>query len=410
MPENAIEVRGVGKRYKLGHQSAGYATVRDSLTAALRPRRGRAEPPDEVWALRDVDLTIHESEAVGIVGTNGAGKSTLLRILARITEPSVGVTRTRGRVGVMLEVGTGFHPELTGRENVFLSGAVMGMSRGDIRRRFDEIVAFAGVEPFLETPLKRYSSGMQLRLAFAVAAHLEPELMLVDEILAVGDVEFQRRCLQRMRRLSEEGRTVVFVSHDLGAVTRLCTRAVWAEHGRIVRDGDATEVVQAYYAKALGQAGQVELPVDGDVGVSHVAITNDTGAVLRQPRRDESLWVALQLVANRAVPDVDLGLYLVATDGSVLLHETWSDQPHLPELLPESGRYVVRLRIPPMLRAGDYTLGLWLGSDHESFVDREVLSFSLMPLPDDRREAIGRRRAVQPAVDWSSARVDLPQG
>jgi lipopolysaccharide transport system ATP-binding protein len=228
-----IEARGVGKQYRLGENAAMYGTLREALGTALRRGGGRSGPTRDIWALRDVDLSVHEGEAMGLIGSNGAGKTTLLRILARITEPTVGVTRTRGRVGALLEVGTGFHPELSGRDNVFLSGAVMGMTRSDVRRRFGEIIEFAGVEAFADTPLKRYSSGMRLRLAFAVAAHLEPELMLVDEVLAVGDYDFQRRCLNRMATLREEGRTVVFVSHDLGAITRLCSRAVWIDHGRV---------------------------------------------------------------------------------------------------------------------------------------------------------------------------------
>jgi ABC-type polysaccharide/polyol phosphate transport system ATPase subunit len=230
-----IEVQGVGKRYRLGEQAAAYGTLRDSLSSVFRRRGGDTKARKEFWALRDVDLTIHEGEALGLVGGNGAGKTTLLRILARITDPTVGVTRTRGRVGALLEVGTGFHPELSGRDNVFLSGAVMGMTRRDIRRRFDEIVEFSGVEQFIDTPLKRYSSGMRLRLAFAVAAHLEPELMLVDEVLAVGDSDFQRRSLARMATLREEGgrssssamtsgRSRAFAPERCGSITGGCRR------------------------------------------------------------------------------------------------------------------------------------------------------------------------------------------
>jgi ABC-2 type transport system ATP-binding protein/lipopolysaccharide transport system ATP-binding protein len=402
--DSAIEARGLGKRYRLGEQQAAYGTLRDALAGvARRDRRGR---DIEHWALRDVDLTVREGEALGIVGQNGAGKSTLLKILARITEPTTGFTRTRGRVGVMLEVGTGFHPELTGRENVFLAGAVMGMTRRDVRRRFDEIVTFAGVEPFLDTPLKRYSSGMQLRLAFAVAAHLEPELMLVDEILAVGDVEFQRRCLSRMNRLSEEGRTVLFVSHDLGAVTRLCSRAIWTDRGRIIRDGDPTDIVREYYAKVLGQGGQATFEIDGEIGVTRVAIADELGGLLHQPTRGEPFAIEADIVARRPYHDLDVGIYVRDRDGTMLTHEWWSDQPELPSIATEAGHYRVTLHLPPLLRAGEYVVGLWIGNDQTEHFHREVLQLVVVPQTGDRQHWLTRRRLIQPCVRWSSRSLE----
>lgn len=225
MGRNAVEVENVSKRYRLGQNQAGYATLRETLAGAFRGRRQRRRNAEDLWALKDIDLELGEGEALGIIGRNGAGKSTLLKLLARITDPTTGVVRTRGRLGSLLEVGTGFHPELTGRENVYLNGAILGMTRRDIDQRFDEIVAFSGVERFLDTPIKRYSSGMNLRLAFAVAAHLEPDIMVVDEVLAVGDAQFQRKCVGKMASVEREGRTVLFVSHDLDAITRQIGRA-----------------------------------------------------------------------------------------------------------------------------------------------------------------------------------------
>lgn len=407
-PPPVIELQGVGKHYDLDQQRAAYGTLRDSLTAAVSPRARRRLAPREIWALRDVDLVVGEGEALGIIGNNGAGKTTLLRILARITQPSTGVSRTRGRVGALLEVGTGFHPELSGRDNVLLSGAVMGMTRADVRRRYDEIVEFAGVGAFMETPLKRYSSGMRLRLAFAVAAHLEPELMLVDEILAVGDMDFQRRCLQRMSSLSGEGRTVVFISHDLGAVTRLCSRAVWIEHGQVREDGDTDRVVKDYFASVLGQPGRVELAVDGDAGVTSVAITDGHGSVLEQPKRSEPLQVEIRLQVPQPIAGLDLAVWILAADGERFLDESWSDQDGMPELAPDGAGYVVRLGIPPVLRAGDYVVGVWLGTELHTYVYQDVLPFTLLPAPDDRQVWVTRPRLVQPPVTWERERIDTP--
>ena len=268
MSDPAIQVLSVGKRYRLG-QRAGYVSLRDSLTTmasapgrALRSifhaRRGNAESDQIFWALRDITFSVQPGEAVGIIGRNGAGKSTLLKILSRITEPTVGKVTLRGRVASLLEVGTGFHPELTGRENIYLNGAILGMRRLEIQRRFDEIVEFAEVERFLETPVKHYSSGMYMRLAFAVAAHLEPEILLVDEVLAVGDASFQRKCLNKMESVGKHGRTVFFVSHNMPAITRLCPRAIMLDRGTVYRDGQSPQVVSAYLRSGLGTAAQRE--------------------------------------------------------------------------------------------------------------------------------------------------------
>lgn len=269
MSEWAIRAAGLGKRYRLG-QDAPYGALRDSLAAGARglARRlagrggqGRAvSRRAELWALRGVDFTLPTGSVVGLIGRNGAGKSTLLKLLARITPPTEGEARLRGRVGALLEVGTGFHPELTGRENIFLAAAIMGMSRADVRLRFDRIVEFAGVEAFLDTPVKRYSSGMHTRLAFAVAAHLEPEILLVDEVLAVGDARFQRKCLGRMDEVAREGRTVVFVSHAMTSVTRLCPQAMLLEGGRLAAQGPTAEVVARYLRGDLGSQAQAAWP------------------------------------------------------------------------------------------------------------------------------------------------------
>jgi lipopolysaccharide transport system ATP-binding protein len=250
-----ITVEGLGKQYRLG-ATVGHTTLRESLMAIFKhPWRGGAAMGQTLWALRDVTFTLAEGEVLGVIGANGAGKSTLLKILSRITEPTTGRALLYGRVGSLLEVGTGFHSELSGRENVYLSGAILGMRRREIDRKFDDIVGFAEVERFLDTPVKRYSSGMYLRLAFAVAAHLEPEILLVDEILAVGDAAFQRKCLGKMGDVAREGRTVLFVSHNMAAIEALCSRCLLLEAGSVAADGEPAAVIERYLASALSRRG-----------------------------------------------------------------------------------------------------------------------------------------------------------
>jgi lipopolysaccharide transport system ATP-binding protein len=258
MSQPAIQIEGIGKKYRLGPRES-YRSLRESLVrigsapARLMSRLAGKGPVDEVfWALRDVSFSVQPGEIVGIIGRNGAGKSTLLKILSRITNPTEGRVTLRGRVGSLLEVGTGFHPELTGRENIFLNGAILGMRRKETQERFDEIVAFAEVEQFLDTAVKHYSSGMYMRLAFAVAAHLEPEILLVDEVLAVGDASFQKKCLNKMESVSRHGRTIFFVSHNMTSITRLCGRAIMLENGRVFQDGAAAAVVTTYLRSGLG--------------------------------------------------------------------------------------------------------------------------------------------------------------
>jgi len=270
----ALTAEGLSKSYRIGGSADRYDTLREALSRGVRRRgRGAPAPADRtVWALRDVSFEIQIGEAVGLIGRNGAGKTTLLRVLSRITEPTAGCAHVAGRVGSLLEVGTGFHPELTGRENVFLNGAILGMRKRDVERNLDPIVEFAGVERFLDTPVKRYSSGMQVRLAFAVAAHLETEILLVDEILAVGDAEFQRRCLGKMEGLADSGRTVILVSHNMANITRLCSRAILLRDGAIVEDGAAGDVVARYLGGEHGTAAFRTWPGDDAPGDEHVRL------------------------------------------------------------------------------------------------------------------------------------------
>jgi len=286
----AIRVQGLGKRFRLGEYEP-YGTLRDTIargaTSAARRMRGRAPSENgkrgkHVWAVKDVSFDIEEGEVVGLIGRNGAGKTTLLKLLSGITEPTEGRAEVRGLLSSLLEVGTGFHPELTGRENVQLNGAILGMRRAEIRRKFDEIVSFAGVEEFIDTPIKRYSTGMQVRLAFSVAAHLESDILLVDEVLAVGDLEFQRKCMGRMEEASSMGRTVLFVSHSVASIMRLCPRVILLDKGGIVRDGAAGDVVKTYLDSGLGTTASREwtpdtAPGDEVARIKSVRVLDENG-------------------------------------------------------------------------------------------------------------------------------------
>lgn len=331
MPEIAIQVENLGKRYRIGQRERYYA-LRDII--ARLPRRAAAwvggrlgrrvtgQNLDYVWALKDVSFEVERGEVVGIIGRNGAGKTTLLKILSRITEPTEGCARLNGRVGSLLEVGTGFHPELTGRENIYLSGAILGMRRSEIARKFDEIVSFAQVEKFIDTPVKHYSSGMYMRLAFAVAAHLEPEILLVDEVLAVGDLEFQKKCLGKMEEVSRGGsRTVLFVSHQMNQIRRLCQRVIWLDGGRIVRSGPTHEVVSAYEAALTsGEWLRQERPDAPRVKARFLRWE------IVEPRNDQPniltslgpVSVKFLLQVNESIRVTDHGLALFNTDGLMI--------------------------------------------------------------------------------------------
>jgi len=288
MSDIAIRIEGLGKKYSIHHaaQSTQPGTLAEALASRVRrllslkrpsgavPSAGRTAKDEDVWVLRDIDLEIKRGEVVGIIGRNGAGKSTLLKILSRITDPSCGRATITGRVASLLEVGTGFHPELTGRENIFLNGTILGMSRTEIFGKFDEIVAFSGVERFLDTPVKRYSSGMYVRLAFAVASHLEPDILIVDEVLAVGDMDFQKKCLGRISEVSQQGRTVLFVSHNLPMVSSLCGQCVLLDGGRMVTKGPTASVVPLYHGATFTQANKVKAAGSDSVARARITLTS----------------------------------------------------------------------------------------------------------------------------------------
>ncbi len=281
----AIRAEGLGKRYRIAAVAERHDTLRERISASLSGLAGRIARrhrdmlgTEELWALRDVSFEIGAGDVVGVIGRNGAGKSTLLKILTRVTKPTEGRAEIRGRVGSLLEVGTGFHPELSGRENIYLSGTVLGMSRREVDDRFESIVDFSGIRKFIDTPVKRYSSGMTVRLGFAIAAHLEPEVLLIDEVLAVGDVSFQRRCLGKMDEVSRSGRTVMFVSHNMGAIHALCPRCMLIEEGRLAMFGETEEVISAYLAGAREMDGHAELePEEGPAALQSVSVLDPAG-------------------------------------------------------------------------------------------------------------------------------------
>ncbi len=301
-----IKVTGLSKQYRIGGPDAAYQTLRETVTQTVRDplkrfRRNGRSRDSTIWALQDLSFEVQRGEVVGVIGHNGAGKSTLLKVLSRITEPTTGRVELYGRVGSLLEVGTGFHPELTGRENIYLNGAILGMKRTEIQRKFDEIVAFAEVEKFIDTPVKRYSSGMFLRLAFAVAAHLEPEILVVDEVLAVGDASFQKKCMGKMSGVAREGRTVLFVSHNMGAIQGLCSRAMWLAQGRVVGQGDTNRVV-ADYMDVVSQGFDVSRPDEtAALSISKVRLKNQQGELTNNFSFGDALAIEINYQARARI-------------------------------------------------------------------------------------------------------------
>jgi lipopolysaccharide transport system ATP-binding protein len=360
---SAITVEGLGKEYTIGalrSQETFREMVASAFAAPFRRLAGGGGPPVErFWALRDVGFTVNPGEVIGVVGRNGAGKSTLLKILARITEPTTGRVRIKGRVSSLLEVGTGFHPELTGRENVYLNGAILGMRRAEIRRKFDEIVAFAGVERFLDTPVKHYSSGMYVRLAFAVAAHLEPDILLVDEVLAVGDAAFQKKCLHKIGDTVRENRTVLFVSHNMGAVVDLCRTAIWIDHGRLVRVGPAAEVVGAYLRSTTERPGVSERGAAAAnfklrTARCHANTASRHGATAVGVL--EPWTLDLELECREAVDGVEVGVQFHNSTGAILFTSQLSQSSGGALNRFEPGTYRVKVALPAhFLAPGSYS-------------------------------------------------------
>ncbi len=402
MSRHAIEVDHVTKRYKLGHLGAG--DLRETIVNAGRRMVGRAERGDEqreLLALNDVSFAVSEGEAIGVVGRNGAGKSTLLKVLARITEPTSGASRTRGRVGSLLEVGTGFHGDLTGRENVYLNGAILGLPRRRISEQLDAIVDFAGVERFLDTPVKRYSSGMYLRLAFAVAAHLDTEILVVDEVLAVGDAEFQQKCLRRMSDVEAEGRSIVFVSHDLNAVAALCERVVWLDKGAVMADGPAAEVLDAYLAAATPTLQDPSKWTVGDIGLRlehfEVAVRSGAGAI---HRKGDPIEFRFGYAADHEVTPFQAAITIFDSRGRPVVE----DFLPVPQVV-APGTYEGSMVLPGLLNPGRFEVTFWAGSTYQDYINTDrSIAFDVV---GDTNGWQGPGPVVSVDCDWT---LDGPGG
>ena len=394
MSRPIISVENLGKRYRLRHAAqGGYVTFREAIAHKIGSlARGSRAPSDtqtqeDFWALRDVSFEIKRGDVVGIIGRNGAGKSTLLKVLSRITEPTTGRVRLRGRVASLLEVGTGFHPELTGRENIFLNGAILGMSKAEIRSKFDEIVAFAEVEKFLDTPVKHYSSGMYVRLAFAVAAHLEPEILIVDEVLAVGDTQFQQKCLQKMHTVADEGRTVLFVSHNMPVVQQLTTKAILLHKGTVAQTGQTPDVIAAYVQQATEGSALMddvaESPrrfagLNGLVRLQQVSFARKTANIFAA---DESIDLNVRVRSGGEPARFRISMTIFRLDGTPV-GSVFSDECFMVDA---GGSATASVRLRDLrLSEGHYCFGIATGKgDHATgYVDydivMDVLPFQVM--------------------------------
>jgi lipopolysaccharide transport system ATP-binding protein len=419
MSEYAIRAVNLGKRYRIGALEA-FPTLRDSIGqtfSSLVGRRGTEAVPKVIWALRGVSVELRHGEVLGIIGKNGAGKSTLLKILARVTRPTEGRAEVRGRLGSLLEVGTGFHPELTGRENVYLNGAILGMSKFEIDRNFDEIVSFSEIERFIDTPIKRYSSGMQVRLAFAVAAHLDADILLLDEVLAVGDTAFQRKCLERVGEVTRQGRAIVFVSHQLQAIRQFCSRVIWLDRGVIAAEGEPQSVIESYLETTPKSRDELDLssaiaslPADPAFRFRRIEILQD-----QRPARDVISGKAVEIEFDYDVlEDMDgLHVYFELRDmeGTLIfdsLHNGDSNNAFM-----KQGSYTSRATIPAdFLASTTYELGLSAGINRVRFCVPHPLVTRI------RVHHLGRvnraypdyagRGKIAPLIEWSTERTPAP--
>jgi len=427
MSDIAISVENLSKCYRIGLKEQMHETFGGALGAWLKSpfenlkrlknltrfTPGESESDDLVWALKDVSFTVKQGEVVGIIGRNGAGKSTLLKILSRIVEPTSGRALINGRVASLLEVGTGFHPELTGRENIYLNGAVLGMTKREIDSKFDDIVSFAEIGKFLDTPVKRYSSGMAVRLAFAVAAHLDPEILLIDEVLAVGDAGFQKKCLGKMGEVAKGGRTVLFVSHNMGAVNRLCDRVIWIQMGSIVADGQSDQIISGYLDNTSSIEG-IRQWEDGiankgvnDIKVFRITVLNSEGKIAANLEAHKSFSVEIKYKIFQTLQNCRVGIIMTTGDGIILFASYNTDNEKMISKW-DPGDYTINCNIPAyLLNTGTYTISINAGIPG---VRNLVYLENVLTVKIEEIGAVGshlhsiRKGVIRPMLEWETKR------
>lgn len=414
MSEVAIEVKGLAKRYRIGMKTSG--SLRETLVMKWDQVTGSSKPRhDDFWALNDISFNVLRGDVLGIIGKNGAGKSTLLKILSRITEPTAGHAIVNGRVASLLEVGTGFHPELTGRENVFLNGTILGMTRKEIKKKFDEIVAFSGVDKFIDTPVKHYSSGMYVRLAFSVAAHLDSEIMIIDEVLAVGDAEFQKKCLGKMNDVAKDGKTVLFVSHNMGSINSLCSKCMLLNKGKMTALGDPSSVIMKYYSDDRNMAYYEPLKPMGDSNVDLLSgwLEDESGKVRHSFNLDESLAICMKYRIKKQMESLPVpNFHVFYTDGSYVCISNATET--IPSL---EGTYISKCLIPSFFfNNRTYFVGLAVTLYHTvgydvcffeqnalSFIIRDEMNYKEMKRYNYNSDIPG---VVRPLFPWKIEKTD----
>ncbi len=407
MPDNTvISCRNLGKRYRLG--GYGITSFRDELTQLYKnivsAKKDSLNPVNNFWAIKNINFDVHEGETVGLIGRNGAGKSTLLKLLARITTPTQGYFDIYGKVAALLEVGTGFHPELTGKENIYLNGAILGMRRPEINRLVDQIVEFAGVEKFVDTPVKRYSSGMRVKLAFAVAAHLRQEIMIIDEVLAVGDRDFQKKCITKMGEIARHGRTIIIVSHNMLTISQLCNRTLYLKDGNLISDGDTNDVINEYLSDGMEGMGDYSWP-DGiaDPGITQfkvhsIRLTNDTGAITNNFGVFDSIIFAVEFEVSERIWSFALKLSVQTLTGVDIFTLSNFDDPARSGFI-DPGRYLYKFSLPPkLINQGNFVLSVLAVSVNEKYLLRleDIIKFDVGLIGRDDEVLIQSRGVVYP--------------
>ncbi len=415
MSNYAITVAGIGKQYRIFSEVNKYTTLREKIVEVVRsPIKALFNPTgsETFWALRDISFDVEKGMVLGVIGKNGAGKSTLLKILSRVVEPTEGKAEIRGRVGSLLEVGTGFHPELTGRENVYLNGAILGMKKSEIQKKFDEIVAFSDIGQFIDTPVKRYSSGMYMRLAFAVSAHLEPEILIVDEVLAVGDAEFQKKCLGKMSDVAGEGRTVLFVSHNMSAVTRLTKECIILEHGKMLMRAPSQEAVDYYLSHDYEKGGERRWkPSEIEAGAKPfrpvaMRVLNHHKQVTDSIRSIDPMYIEVEYELDAPITGLRVGIYLMSMRGEFVFTSFDIDDPEQFNRLTmrKAGRYISRVRLPAdMLNEGRFVIGMNASVFRVKryFHDANAVVFNVNPAGAPGMQwAESRQGVTRPRLEW----------